>query len=72
MAKEKDKAQPAEVEAVTKFPIEKLRQNCLALFGVTTSTFDGATLGYDGEYSVDEIKKAIDKWQNTKIKKEAN
>lgn len=72
MAKEKDKAQAVEAEAVTKFTIEKLRQNCLALFGVTTSTFDGATLGYDGEYSVEEIKKAIERWQNTKIKKEAN
>ena len=68
-----EKAQTVEaVESAPKFPIEKLRQNCLALFGVTTSTFDGATLGYDGEYSVEEIKKAIDKWQNTKIKKEAN
>jgi len=70
MAKEKIAVE--NTEEITKYPIEKLRYNCFALFGVTTSTFDGATLGYNGEYSVDEIKKAIDKWQKTTVKKEAN
>ena len=70
MAKEKESAVVA--ENVTKYPIEKLRYNCFALFGVTTSTFDGATHGYHGEYSIDEIKKAIDKWQKSAVKKEAN
>lgn len=60
------------VKSEPKFPIEKLRQNCLALFGVSSSTFDGATHGLNGEYTVDEMKKTIEKWQKTSIKKEAN
>jgi len=68
-----EKAQTVEaVESAPKFPIEKLRYNCFALFGVTTSTFDGATHGLNGEFTVDEMKKTIEKWQNKAIKKEAN
>ena len=54
-------------EATPKFTIEKLRENCYAVFGISKSTFDGATYGLNGEYTVSEIKNAIEKWQ----KKEA-
>lgn len=58
----------------TKFPLERLRQDCLKLFGVTTSTFDGATFGKTEKYTVDEVKKFIEAWQKTpiKFKKEGN
>lgn len=51
-------------EAQPKFTIEKLRENCYAVFGITKSTFDGATFGLDGEFTVEEMKTAIEKWQN--------
>ncbi|MBQ8331138.1 MAG: hypothetical protein IJX94_01395 [Clostridia bacterium] len=56
------------------FGIEKLRANCVTLFGVTTSTFDGATHGLEGEFTVEAMKQTIEEWKNKKIsnKKEAN
>lgn len=56
-----------------KFPLERLRQDCLKIFNVTTSTFDGATSGKTEEYTVDEVKEFIKGWQKTpiKLKKEA-
>lgn len=51
-------------EKQPKFTIEKLRENCYAVFGITKSTFDGATFGLDGEYTVEGMKTAIEKWQN--------
>lgn len=67
-----EKVEAAEaVQTDPKFSIEKLRANCMTLFDVTTSTYDGATHGLDGEYTVAEMKKTIEKWENTKIKKEA-
>jgi len=45
----------------TKFLIEKLRENSLKLFGVTTSTFDGAMYGHkETEFSIDEAKAILD------------
>lgn len=55
------------MEKETKYKIKILRENCLKLFGVTKSTFDGATYGLTGEYSVSKIKSIIEKW----FKKEA-
>lgn len=54
--------------AEAKFSIEKLRENCLTLFGVTSSTFDGATYGLNGDFTVDELKNIIAKWQNKEVK----
>lgn len=56
------------VKQPLKFPLEKLRENCLKLFGVTQSTFDGATNGLGGEYTVSEMKKIIVTWQNKEAK----
>lgn len=47
-----------------KVPIAKLRRSCVKLFGVTPSTFDGATVGLDGKYTVEEMKAMIDTWLN--------
>jgi len=51
-----------------KFPLDRLCRDCQKLFGVTTSTFDGATFGLTGTFTVDEIKTKISGWQNKKIK----
>lgn len=62
----------------TKFTIERLRKDCLCLFGVTFSTYDGATFGSTKEFSVEEMSDHIKKWQSKgifspeTIKKEAN
>lgn len=70
MAKSNTKA-AAEVvtkEAEVKFSIDKLREHCLTLFGVSSSTFDGATYGLDGEYTVEEMRNIIAKWQSKEAK----
>jgi hypothetical protein len=75
--KSADKPQPkskSEQTTTTVFPLERLRKDCYTLFGVTTSTFDGATYGLNGEHSVESLKKVIAKWQSTQVcpaKKEA-
>jgi len=51
-----------------KFPIAKLRENALKLFGVTVSTFDGATYGMSGEYSINELKSALKTWGEKEVK----
>ena len=55
-------AAPAKKEA-PKFTLERLRQNCMDLFGVTSSTYDGAVCGLSGTFTVDEMKKHIKVWQ---------
>lgn len=52
----------------TKFPIEKLAANCRQLFGVSSCTFAGATHGLTGEYTVEEMKKHIEKWRKQEVK----
>lgn len=51
-----------------KFPISELRKNAMKLFGVTTSTFDGATYGCSGEYTVEQIRDIIVKWKKKEVK----
>ncbi len=51
-----------------KFELRKLRKNCQALFGVSTSTFVGATTGMHGRYSVEEIKAHIEAWKKKGVK----
>ena len=55
-----------EVKASPVFVVGKLRSNCVELFGVTSSTFDGAMYGHDldKKYSVDEVKKIISAFLN--------
>ena len=68
MAKKSKATAEETVVSAPKFTIATLRNNCLKLFGVTTSTFDGATLGLDGEYTVEEIKYVINKWRKKEVK----
>ena len=51
-----EKKAPAGQE--TLFQVEKLRENSIKLFGVSTSTFDGAK----SEYTVNEVKSIINDW----------
>ena len=51
-----------------KFSISKLRENCVKLFGVSTSTFDGATYKLKGEYTIEETKKYIEEWKKKEVK----
>lgn len=62
-------APSAAVAAPTKFQLSKLRENSERLFGVSSSTFAGATAKLpDGEYTIEEIKATIQKWQNKEVK----
>lgn len=54
----KKSAEPAQ-----KFLIEKLRAGCIELFGVTSSTFDGAFYGCtETEMSIKDAKARINSW----------
>ena len=69
MAKKINNAGAVTENAAPKFSLEKLRDECIALFGVSSATFDGATVGLsDGDYTVEEIKTKIDKWLKEPIK----
>lgn len=51
------------------FPLKRLQKDCLRLFGVTSSTFAGATYDLaDGDYTVEEIKTHIDNWKKKEVK----
>lgn len=73
---EKKNVAAEEKESAPKFPIQKLRDNCLNLFGITTSTFDGAVYGLTGSFSVQEMSDKIKQWQSRPVlpttKKEVN
>lgn len=56
----------------SKFSLEVLRANCLKLFKVSSSTFDGATKGLNGDFTVNEIKEKIKGWLEQPIKKGGN
>lgn len=60
------KAAPAQAGGGKKFPVAKLRANCRKLFGVSSSTFDGATYGMTGEYTVEEMRSHIKEWGGKK------
>ena len=54
--------------AAPKYAIEKLQENCRQLFGVSTSTFAGATFGMTGKYTVEEMRAHIDAWKKREVK----
>ncbi len=58
-------AEPVKTER--KIPLDKLRRSCVKLFGVTPSTFDGATVGLTGSFTVDEMKARITAWLNKPV-----
>ena len=51
-----------------KYTIEKLGQNCRKLFGVSQSTFAGATYGLKGTYTVAEMRELINNWSKKGVK----
>lgn len=53
----------AQKTMVRKFPIKRLQANCMELFGVSASTFAGATYSMIGEYTVEEMKAHIEAWK---------
>lgn len=67
MASKTKASTPTEQGTERKIPIEKLRRSCVKLFGVTPSTFDGATVGLTGKFTVTEMQAIIDKWLNTPV-----
>ena len=65
---EKGETADTSVKAV-KVPITKLEKRCLELFGVTSSTFAGATYGLtETEYSVEEMREIINRWLKKEVK----
>jgi hypothetical protein len=74
MAQEATKAETkAEAKAEAKttakaaepaFSLDSLQTHCKELFGVTSSTFAGATnsLSTEKKYTIAEVKTAIDEW----------
>jgi hypothetical protein len=45
------------------YPVETLRSSSVKLFGVTTSTFDGAMCGQTEPLTVSDAKGIIEKWK---------
>lgn len=59
---------PVEALEEPKFPYDVLKANCVKLFGVTSSTFIGATIGKeDNNFTVAQMKQIIDDWLNKPI-----
>jgi len=56
------------VSSETKYELSKLRENCLPLFGVTTSIFDGATEGVSGQQTIEKTKRTIDEWSGKELR----
>lgn len=53
----------------TKFPLGVLKQDCVKLFKVSSSTFAGATTQLpDGDYTIEEVRTVIDKWLKKEVK----
>lgn len=50
------------------FPIAQLRKNCLDLFGVTLSTFDGATHDVNSDhFTLEEMNHLIKVWGEKRL-----
>ena len=76
MAKEADKLEgvkpAAEIKRPEKFSqkftLDKLRENSDKLFGISKSTFIGATYSLEGEFTVSEMKNIISNWKKKEAK----
>ena len=72
MTKKKEELKPEgqnmTVRSEPVFSVERLKENCVKLFGVSQSTFDGAAYGLSGEYTVREMKSLIEKWKTKEAK----
>ena len=62
--------EPAKTSDERKFSYEVLKENCMKLFHVTSSTFIGATIGKENRsYSIAEMQFIIDDWLKKEVKK---
>ena len=52
----------AEKSAEPTFSVEQLRPSARNLFGISQSTYDGATDGLTGEFTVAAMREHIEKW----------
>ena len=66
MSEKISESKPAPKASV--FPVKRLRDDCVRLFGVTQGTFDGAMHGQSGDMSVNDAKQRISTWLKTPIK----
>lgn len=59
-----EEAKPAEAPTEPVFTIEQLRPSARNLFGVSESTYDGATANLDGEVklTVEQMREHINHW----------
>lgn len=55
-------------QAEPEYDVQVLRQNCMKLFGITTSTFDGAFMGHNKPMTVSSAKAILEKWKKEEIK----
>lgn len=64
-------APAASATAPVKYPLARLRRDCRKLYGVSTSTFDGATVGYkpDEKFTVAEMGDIIKVWKDAPIQR---
>lgn len=51
-----------------KFSVERLRADAFKLFGVSQSTYAGATYNLSGEYTVEEMRSHIEDWLKKEVK----
>lgn len=67
-AAERADATPA--KATVKYPLARLRRDCRKLYGISTSTFDGAAAGRKptDEFTAAEMGQIIKDWQSTPIR----
>lgn len=62
-----EKAEQVAEKAAPKYKVEKLRAKCVQLFGVTSSTFDGAFYGNtETEMTIKAAEARINKWLGRK------
>jgi len=55
-------------KAAPMFTVARLRKDCLELFGVGITTYDGATYGLEGQYTVNEMREIINNWKEQEVK----
>ena len=70
MSKNEKTVTQTEAKATPKFSVEQLGKNAYQLFGVTQSTYAGATFGLNADdvFTVQEMKDHIDKWLKKEVK----
>ncbi len=61
--------EPVKSSDERKYPYEVLKENCVKLFHVTSSTFIGATVGKEGgSYAITEMQSLIGSWLKKEVR----